>query len=297
MARRLIDRCITATLIAALLAPLLTLGCSSGGRSGGDDTSPIVGLFESTFPDSPSTVARRAFNVYDADERRRSVNELASAPFGGQPPYLKLYRLLLDDPDPTVRAACLRALGKHGEPADVARVVPYMNDRTDFVRVEAATALQRLHHEDAVEPLIRALQNDEHADVRVAAASALAQYPQQRVFQALIGALADREYAVINQSVRSLRTLTGQDYGEDGSKWLAWGEQTGAMFADQKPYYYPQFIAPPTFFDRLQVWRRPKEVVPTEPTGLARDGSPDSPDSPDTPEPLTPGQVPDGNGE
>ncbi|MEX2671548.1 MAG: HEAT repeat domain-containing protein [Phycisphaeraceae bacterium] len=227
------------------------------------------GFVNSMFPPAPGEVAREAFNVYDPDRRRRAVNTLASAPWGGEATYLRTYRLLVDDPDPTVRAACLRALARHGYPSDVSAITPYLRDRTSFVRWEAAMALERLHHPDAVDPLVATLREDEDADVRLAAARALGQYPQDRVFETLVGALNDRQYSVVRQAARSLRLLTGADIGDSNSAWLAWAdEQGGNLFAKQEPFHYQEFIRPPGVLDHMQFWREYPVAEPRQPSGL-----------------------------
>ena len=230
-------------------------------------------------PPTPSEAARDAFNPYDADQRRKAINLLSNAPFGGEEPYLKAYRLMLTpgmaDEDPTVRAAALRALGRHGLPEDVKLIIPYLSpQQPKFVRLEAATALQRLHAGQAIDPLIASLRDDEAAEVRIAAADALAQYPDPRVFQALVGALHDTDYAVVTQAVHSLELLTGRKFGEDGAQWLAWADQTDQLFAESGEYYYPQYIKPPSLLDRMQFWKKPKKVEPRQPKGLTSgDGS------------------------
>lgn len=246
-------------------AALAATGCNSPGGN------PFAGLSESFFPASPSEVAREAFNVYDPDRRRRAVNTLATAPWGGEAPYLRTYRLLVDDPDPTVRAACLRALARHGDPSDVPAILPYLGqgEQAAFVRWEAANALERLHHPDAIDPLIAAVRDDEDADVRLAAARTLGQYAEERVFETLVGALNDREYSVVRQAARSLRTLTGQDLGDSSSRWLAWFEDNrDRLFAEQQPFYYTRFIRPPGFLDYMQFWREYPTAEPTQPSGL-----------------------------
>lgn len=243
---------------------LVAGGCDSAG--GGN---PLEGLSESFFPPAPSEVAREAFNVYDPDRRRRAVNTLATAPWGGEAPYLRTYRLLIDDPDPTVRAACLRAIGRHGHPDDVATITPYLSDPTSFVRWEAANALERLHHPDAIDPLVETLREDEDADVRLTAARALGQYAEDRVFETLVGALNDREYSVVRQAARSLRTLTGQELGDRASEWLAWADANGGeLFAEQQPFEYAEFIRPPGFFDHIQFWRDYPVAEAQQPLGL-----------------------------
>ncbi len=256
----------------------LLAGCSQSPAAATDD------WLKQLLPPPPSEVARDAFNVYDADKRRKAINMLANAPWGGEAPYLRTYRLLVNDPDPTVRAASLRALGNHGGIEDVPAITPYLADKTSFVRWEAAMALQRIHHTSAVDPLIKALQ-DEEPDVRQAAANALGQYPQTSVFQALVGALIDDDYAVAEEAAHSLHLLTGQNFGHDGAAWLAWGNNNKDLFAQQQTYYYPQFEKPVTFGDRLQFWKQRKQVVPTEPRATEVAISPVVPDA-DMPAPV-----------
>lgn len=254
------------------LAAALLGGCAGGGN--GDSA---FGFMEDLMPPSPSEAARDAFNPYDADQRRRAINLLSNASFGGEEPYMKAYRMMLEpgmrDDDPTVRAAALRALGRHGTPQDVRLIVPYLSPKEPrFVRTEAATALQRLHNPAAVEPLIATLRDDEAAEVRAIAANALGQYAEPRVFQALVGALHDTDYAVVTQSVGSLELLTGRKFGDDGAEWLAWSDQVPDLFADRAAYYYPQYIKPPTLLDRVQFWKSRTKVEPQQPAGLEASG-------------------------
>lgn len=253
---------------AAMLAALS--GCTPG--SGGDSDNFLAGLL----PPSPGETAREAFNVYDADRRRNAVNLLSGATWGGEAPYLRTYRLLINDPDPTVRAAALRALGRHGGIEDLPAILPYLSDRTAFVRWEAAMATQRLHDESAIDPLIKVLGEDEDADVRQAVANALAQYPQPKVFQALVGALNDDDYGVVEEAEHSLNLLTGQDLGQDGAAWLAWSQDRQDLFAQQQTYFYPQFEKPITFGERVQFWKQRKQIVPRQPrdTEVAIDTAP-----------------------
>ena len=247
------------TWMLAGAATLAALGGCAGGAS--DDDAFLAGLLAP----SPGETAREAFNVYDADRRRNAVNLLSGATWGGEAPYLRTYRLLINDPDPTVRAAALRAIGRHGGIEDLPAILPYLTDRTAFVRWEAAMATQRLHHESAIDPLIKVLGEDEDADVRQAAANALAQYPQPKVFQALVGALNDDDYGVVEEAEHSLNLLTGQNLGQDGAAWLAWADGRQDLFAQQQTYFYPQFEKPITFGDRVKFWQQRPQIVPREP--------------------------------
>ncbi len=253
-------------LAAALccLAGLLS-GCT-GPNSGGDIFADMI---EPLIPPSPSQVAREAFNVYDADLRRRSIAMLSSAHFGHEEPYVRMYRLLIDDEDPTVRAACAHALGLHGTTQDAPTLIALLKDDTGFVRWEAAKALQKIHYEDAAGPLMQALADDEDSDVRLASAAALGQYPTRPVFNALIGALSDHNFGVVQTAMVSLSQLTGQDLGTDGGQWLDFAaEYPGGLFTAQRRYTYMPYQKPPGKFSKIKFWDKPKAVNPQPPVGL-----------------------------
>lgn len=247
-------------------------GCSSGS---GDS------FFPRTISPTPAQAARDAFNVYDPDLRRRSVILLATADWGGDPAFMRAYRLLVDDPDSTVRCAALRALGRHGDAQDIPRGVAYLRDANPYVRWEAALMLQRLHGDQAIAPLTKAMRDDDDGDVRAACAYALAQYLQPSVFQSLVGALNDDDFAVVWQAEHSLRRLTGENFADDGSAWLAWAEKHDQhLFNHHLHYTWMEYIRKPTVLDRMKFWKTRKKAVPQEPRGVVIAAVEDSPTGP-----------------
>ncbi len=234
-------------------------------------------LIESIVPPTPSEVAREAFNVYDADLRRRSVALLSSSHFGHEEPYVRTYRLLIDDQDPTVRAACVHALGLHGTTEDAPTMIALLKDDTGFVRWEAAKALQKIHHQSAVRPLMDVLAEDEDADVRIAAAQALGQYPMRSVFNALVGALSDNDFGVVQSASDSLAMLTGQELGTDGGPWMGFADGNPAgLFAQQRQYTYMPYQEPPGQLDKIKFWDTPEQVSPKTPVGMNGQAADDS---------------------
>ncbi len=155
-----------AAVLTVGVACLGALGC----QSGASPNKWLHSMVESWQPPTPSEAARDAFNTYDPDKRRHAVALLSASPFGDEDPYLRTYRLLIDDKDATVRAAAAQALGMHGTVEDAKRLVPLLRDDMAFVRWEAAKALQRIHNPIAVEPLMATVSSDEDADARMAAA-------------------------------------------------------------------------------------------------------------------------------
>jgi len=228
---------------------------------------PVAALIDKITPPSPREVAANAFDV-DPDLRRDSVAQLSAAPFGGEEPYLRLYRLLITDPDDTVRAACVKALGLHGTPEDVDRIIVRMSDSSPVVRWQAAQALQKIHHPDAIDPLTKALAHDEDADVRQAAAEALGQYPRRSVFNALVEALEDPQYGVAAAARQALVTLTGYDFGTDTTLWLTYAKENAeTIFEHQQQYTWMPFDKPPTLMERVKFWKRHKKPTPQVPAG------------------------------
>ncbi|MGB0766642.1 MAG: HEAT repeat domain-containing protein, partial [Phycisphaeraceae bacterium] len=65
------------------------------------------------------------------------------------------------DEDPGVRAACVTALGRHGDTVHAPYLIDAMNDEDDRVRLAGARALQRVHSREAVAPLLNALKAED----------------------------------------------------------------------------------------------------------------------------------------
>lgn len=228
-------------------------------------------LVEPMMPPTPSQAASDMFNIYDADVRRRGIALISGSPFGGEDPYLRAYRLLADDPDPAVRGTVAAALGLHGQVSDAPTLIRMLRDPSPFVRWQAATALQKIHDNEAAEALVTTLQEDDDGDARAAAAYALGQYPQVPVFDALVGALNDLDYAVVDSASRSLYLLTGTYEGTDGREWIRWGEEhRGKLFANQQLFTYEPYPKPRPFFWWVTFWQDYSPPDPMVPVGVER---------------------------
>lgn len=215
---------------------------------------------------SPMDAAQWASDPFDADKRARGTALLANAPFGGEEPYLALYREYVNDPFVNVRAVAARGLGRHGVPEDVKLLIPLLADKEPSVRLETAWALQRLHNPIAVEPLVNRLDaaNEFEPAVRAAAATALGQYATNRSLQGLIQALADDQLVVTQSAFESLRTLTGNDdLPDEQREWALWAKESDAPFANQRDFAYPVFHRERRWID----WVPFMPPVPNEPAG------------------------------
>ncbi|MCC7146554.1 MAG: HEAT repeat domain-containing protein [Phycisphaeraceae bacterium] len=257
------------------LAAMLAAGCAGdGGSSKAEDTTLFDDFVAQFKSDTPTQVASEAFNTYDADLRRSAVVKLSDAPFGGEEPYLRMYRYLIDDPDPTVRAVSVMALGRHGTVADAETIATRLADDTPVVRWEAAKALQQIHNPAVAKPLSSVLGGDSDADVRMAAADALGQYAQRSVIDALIRALDDADYGVQQMAWRSLKTVTGQNLGVDPALWLNWtSSHAGSLFAAQKEYRYLPYRSPHNYWSKKVLFQRDKPADPQLPRGWQGPGA------------------------
>lgn len=217
---------------------------------------------------SPTEAAEWAIDKYDPGKRYQGTMLLANAPFGGEPPYIALYEANATDPDAGVRLAAVCGLSLHGNPSHVPMLIDRLKDSDALVRVEAARGLQRVHSDEAIGPLLEALSEDPDPDVRTEAASALGQYPTDRVVQGLIAALADPQLATAETARRSLRTLTGQDFGLDRRAWLEWYDKAEHPFQAGTVYTYPYFSRPKHWYEYLPFVPNPPNEEPGTPAGM-----------------------------
>lgn len=216
--------------------------------------NPIGGVQDALRATAPEEMVEMATDRYDADRRRRGFAKLAEASFGGEAPYVALYRAGATDDDPTVRAICIMALGLHGGPEDGPVLVRHLGHHNKLLRWEAARALGRIHYPDSVLPLTRVLNDDEDADVRQAAARALGQYRRTIVFDALTRALDDPDHGVAAAAQSSLKTLTGRDKGPDRREWVAWREEVGAnrIFEEAATYQWHPYRPPTRWWEHWE---------------------------------------------
>lgn len=247
---------------AALTLGAIMLGSLAGCETAGQDIGEAL-KFNTP---SPSQAAAWMFHR-DAEKRRLGITLISNAPFGGEEPYLKVYREAIADTDPMVRAASAHALGLHGQPADALLLATALGDSSQLVRWEAAKGLQRIHNDQAVAPLIEAMVEDEDVDVRMAAATALGQYRERGVIEALIRGLDDRSLGVAVHARRSLNILTGENFGTDPVAWLDWSRKVDDPFAKGGVYTYPVYSRDKTLLETITPFGRPVFEQPGVPVG------------------------------
>ncbi len=261
--------------IAVSIAAAASFGALLAGCGDKDTTGmPGESIFEIWSPPTPAEAVAWAVDPYDAEKRYRGLLLLANAPFGGEPPYVEMYRLATTDEDPGVRAMAIRALAMHGSAPDATYAIDGLPSEDKLVRWESARALERFYAPEAVVPLLIRLdpEEEEDAQIRASAARALGQYAEPRVVQGLIRSLNDRDLVVNEQARYSLRTLTGQDFVFDARTWLNWTRGNDDLFADRGTYEYPVFHRDETFGEMLMFWTSPPNEVQGRPIGAPAPG-------------------------
>jgi HEAT repeat protein len=251
----------------AIGASLVLMGCQNmpnvqpGAKS----------ILEAFRPPPPEIAARQAVNAYNSDDRFRGTQQLSSASFAGEAPYVALFAQNAKDKDAGVRAVSARALGNNGRSEHAALVAELLaKDEDPVVRIESARALQRLHDGAVVPVLLERLKPsaEEEPQVRLECASALGQYRENRVVEALIAALGDDDLAVNERARGALRTLTGQDLGTSQRAWQAWYKESENLFAGSLGYRYPVFDRGKFWYEYIPFVSQPPNEVPSIPAGL-----------------------------
>ncbi len=253
--------------VCGLLAMVLLLAVHLAGITG---CRTVTGefAFDADVPEPVEALAW-ARDKYDPDRRRTALKWLAHAPWANADVYISIYESLTEDPDPTVRAAALLALGRHGRPDHAGLVGLRLElDPNDTVRLQAARTLQRLHHEDAIASLQRAMRGDRDSWVRAEAAKALGQYPKGEVLPALVQALDDEKLEVAAGARRSLVCLTGRDFRYETEQWLVWVEAAADPFAEQHLYLYQTFQRGRFWYEYILPFFAPPNESPGIPRGL-----------------------------
>ena len=250
-------------------------GCAGSGQISARDASLTRDLPSDarSLSKAQQTVATAGDPAAPPDARRRAMARIATSTAAAEPVYLEFYRAVLADPDtdPTLASVCATALANHGPARDVAAILPLLESPESFTRWQAATALQRLHHPDAVGPLVARLADDQDPDTRAAAADALGQYPRRDVFDTLVIALDDPDTGVARAARQSLAQLTHAHVGDDPRAWLDLADErrdAGQPLFDPQPYTYTPYPPSRGWLGWVLFFLPPTQAQPVTPTGL-----------------------------
>jgi len=138
----------------------------------------------------------------------------------------QLARQIQVEPDPLVRLAVIHAIAEFKTPMAQMVLESGLADQDEMVRVacceeiaERAAAGVSDPSYNAVPSLAKALREDKDQNVRLAAAKALGSMKSPDAIQSLTVALDDRDPAMQYAGVRSMKQITGKDYGPKVEAW------------------------------------------------------------------------------
>ena len=226
--RTVVDSRTWIALTLAVLVLLVLPGCKGKGKS-----FTLQGAMSKMFSSAkPSEMVAMAFDSEDPDKRREGITLLSDRKWGREEPYLKGYSVILrSDPDPRVRSAAVRALGRSSATDYLQDVIKALDDEAGPVRWDAAASLDSLipqcgekqgdeiSPDGAIGPLSRCALGDPSADVRGSCAAALKHFRNPEVLRTLKGCLRDSNLAVRYRARESLIAILGRDLGADPQDW------------------------------------------------------------------------------
>jgi HEAT repeat protein len=161
----------------------------------------------------------------DAGERASAANEMGRRGYRFRHEISELLRpLLRSDPEPLVRAAAGRALGRLGTREAVPDLIRALGDASADVRVVAAAALWRLPDPAATEPLLEHVKDADKA-VREWSALALGVIGDKRAVPEMVRLLSDSERSVRLAAVRSLGRIGDPDGLEPLLRYMKTGKR------------------------------------------------------------------------
>ena len=177
----------------------------------------------------PDVVAN-ALDDKDADVRMVAALDLVSIRDARAAPVLIAF---LRGNDLFRRQHAADALGELRDPVAVPPLIAALRGADWDLREPAAGALGAIGDARAVPPLIQALKSQDPS-LRIRAAGALGEIGDRSAVPALIAALRHPDEYTRESAAEALRTLTGQDFGEDPAQWRAWWEQNKATLAPKQ---------------------------------------------------------------
>jgi HEAT repeat protein len=117
----------------------------------------------------------------------------------------------------------LGALGVTGKKDVWTFVAPYLSDDSPLVRAAAATAIANLGASEAGELIVQRLYAEEDRWVRLQLASAAQRLRLQKAIDPLIDIMAGTDDNDFRSSIaRVLQGITGQNFGNDPQAWSSW---------------------------------------------------------------------------
>jgi HEAT repeat protein len=215
----------------------------------GDRATPAIPFLTGMLADN--TRIREEFKDKFALPGDEAVKALVNIGKPGVKPLI----LVLEDKDPSVQKRAAESLRGIGDRRAIEPLIAVLNKGESTARLEAAKGLGQFRDPRAIESLVRALKYD-HWDVRKESVEslkkieggigraielltialtegeawnirenitwALGEMDDKRAIETLITALKDEDTSVRKSAARSLRKITGKNFGQNQAAWENW---------------------------------------------------------------------------
>ena len=148
-----------------------------------------------------------------------SVGSMSAAEQAKWIPHLN--QLIENDPNVEMRRLAVRAAGRISDPRSMDLIKRGLDDDAAKVRMQACSSLGNKSGDDAARLLVATIGTEGNLDVKHSAMEALGNFQSPIASQSLRTALVDSNPATKQLAMESLRGVTGKDYGDDPSVWIA----------------------------------------------------------------------------
>lgn len=170
--------------------------------------------------------------VRDTDKATAAV--IYDTLFEDENDFSSVFFIAAEDSDPKVRRLAIRYLFRRGR-FSLQKGIGWLSDSDPYVRRRVISYLFWINDKSALEPVIRLALEDEDAKVRKDALRLVGIWGTADEIQHVIKALEDSSFEVRMQAIRTLKRLTGEDFGEPIgasddefewiiAKWQGWWE-------------------------------------------------------------------------
>ncbi len=181
-------------------------------------------LFGKDPPDDPAILAKIGPTPTQKIALVRSMREkMNDSPNEAESVAAELATRIQTETDSTVRVEIVKALGDSRSPTAMAVLKAGLGyprpDPDSEVRETICQAWGRIGGEEGRAMLAAALANDTDVDVRVQAARSLGAVKGGASMETLAAALEDNEITVQLTAMQSMKSVSGQDFGQDAKAW------------------------------------------------------------------------------
>jgi HEAT repeat protein len=186
-------------------------------------------IFGKDPPDDPALLARIGPTPSQRIALVRSMREKMKNTAEAETTAAELASRIQTETDASVRVEIAKALGdastRSGNAVLRAGLGYPRPDPDAEVRAAICQSWGRIGGDEAREMLGSALANDTDGDVRVMAAKSLGQFKDSTNMKALATALEDNNIAVQHAAMQSMKSVSGQDFGDNAQSWREYAQR------------------------------------------------------------------------